>query len=278
MALIISLQDIVIFSFYWYHRDMKKTIMMKTAVILSYLGMVTVNALANILPINGLDTGKVSDSFPNLFAPAGLTFSIWGLIYLLLAGFVVYQFVGKKDSKAMNEVRKYFIISSLANMAWIFAWHHLMIPATLFLMSVILFSLIKIADLLRKEKMSMKESLLTKLPFSIYFGWITVATIANVTILLVSLNWNGFGIADYIWTTIILLIGAVIGILRMLKDQDIAYGLVFVWAYFGIWFKHTTTFNGEYQMVIAATIIGVIAFLASILYILKNYKIETESR
>jgi hypothetical protein len=251
---------------------MNKTFMIKIAVIISYLGMITVNALSNILPINNLNTGQISDSFPNLFTPVGLTFSIWGLIYLLLAGFVIYQFVNKQEGSFMNQLRKYFIVSCFANIAWIFAWHYLMIPVSLLFMAIILFSLIKIADLIRKEKMSIKESFWTKLPFSIYFGWITVATIANVTVLLVSLNWKGFGIAEYIWTTIILVIGAVIGILRMLKDQDIAYGLVFIWAYFGIWLKHTTTFNGEYQMIIATNIICAIAFLVSILYILKSYK------
>ena len=108
--------------------DADKSIPLKILVLLAYLGMVGINALANILPINGLNTGGVSDSFPNLFAPAGLTFAIWGLIYFLLLVFVIYQFVPakKEESQArLKKVQVFFVISSIANMGWIFAWHYL---------------------------------------------------------------------------------------------------------------------------------------------------------
>ncbi len=249
---------------------MNKSLIIKIAVTVSYLAMVTVNALSNILPINNVTAREVSDSFPNLFAPAGLTFSIWGLIYLLLAGYIFYQLFNKKD--VLDKINIYFIISSLANIAWIFAWHYKIIWASLLLILVILACLVKIADVIRKEKMTLKENVLIRWPFSVYFGWITVAVIANVTVLLVSLNWDGFGVAEYIWTAAILLIGAGIGIKRMLKDRNIPYGLVFIWAYFGIWLKHTseTGFNLQYPSVVFTTILSVILFLAGILHILKT--------
>lgn len=231
--------------------------LLKLLVTFTYLGMVAVNAMANILPINGVTTGGVSDSYPNLFAPAGITFSIWGLIYLLLGAHVLYQLgllgkeKDKKVSDAVKKISKYFIGTSIINSIWIFAWHYNQIGLTLVLMVGLLILLIKIADITNTIKLDMKQRLLVKCPFSVYFGWITVATIANVTTLLVSLGWNGFGISAEIWTIIVLIVGAAIGTWRMLKDRNIAYGMVLVWAYLGIFIKHYSLeyFNQSYPLI-----------------------------
>ncbi len=215
----------------------------KFLVLGSYLGMVVVNVLANALPINNLSTGAISDLYPNLFTPAGLTFSIWGLIYLLLGLYVIYQFGFFQKDKSqdrqdlLKKLSVYFIATSVANAAWIFAWHYMMPGLSLAIMIALLACLIKIADLLKGRNFSRQEKFFIRLPFAIYFGWITVATIANVTVFLVSLGWDGFGVAPSVWTVMILLVGAVIGIARMTKDRSIAYGLVFVWAYAGILIK-----------------------------------------
>lgn len=249
----------------------KYNLILKIFVILSYIAMVTVNYLANALPIGGVTTGQASNAYPNLFTPAGITFAIWGLIYLLLAVFVIFFWMkfGEKSNKNRNELLgktgKLFIISSLANIAWIFSWHYGMIPLSVVLMLVLLVTLIMLADLLNKEKFSSAEKIWLLLPFSIYFGWITVATIANIAVLLVSLNWDRFGVADNIWTIIILLVGATIGIWRSIKDKNIPYLLVLVWAYGGIWFKHSSEsgyYNG-YPDIITTIIICIILFLAT---------------
>lgn len=248
-----------------------KNIYLKIAAALSFVIMVTVNALANTLPINNQTTGGVSDAYGNLFAPAGLTFAIWGLIYLLLFGYTIYQFVAKGKENLIKKINVFFIISSLANTAWIFAWHYDQILISVLLMAVILICLIMIANALRKEKFSLTEGPLISAPFSVYFGWITVATIANFTVLLVSLNWNGFGLSPVIWTTIILIVGALIGTVRGLYDQKIAYMLVLVWAYLGILIKHTseTGFNSQYTAIIytvyacLAVFVGTIAYLTT---------------
>lgn len=225
--------------------------------------MVVVNFSANALPINRT-TGEISDAYPNLFAPAGLTFSIWGLIYLLLAGYVVYQFtkIGQSRETLFKKINPLFIATSLANIAWIFAWHYDFIGLSVVIMAVLLFSLIKIADILRSELFSAQEQLFISVPFSIYFGWITVATIANITVFLVSIGWNRFGVADYVWTSIILLVGALIGILRMRKDANIAYGLVLIWAYLGILYKHVSAggFGGQHPSIIATVIVCLLLF------------------
>ncbi|MGO1820195.1 MAG: tryptophan-rich sensory protein, partial [Senegalia sp. (in: firmicutes)] len=176
----------------------------KVSVIITYIAMIVTNALANILPINGLTTGEVSDSFENLFAPAGLTFSIWGLIYLLLGLYSLYQAGLFRDNnrraKLLNSIGIIFSISSIANAAWIFSWHYKVLSLSILLMLVILISLITIVKKINKEKLFMKEKLFISLPFSIYFGWITVATIANITAFLVDIGWNQFGLSEVFWT------------------------------------------------------------------------------
>lgn len=242
-----------------------KNTYIKIFTAVTYVAMVAVNFLANGLPINGRSTGDISDAYPNIFAPAGPAFSIWGLIYLLLGAYVIYQFV-KKDQKTedlLQKINPLFIATSLANISWIFAWHYDYIGLSVLIMATLLILLIKIADILRTEQFTSLEKLLVWATFSIYFGWITVASIANITVFLVSISWNGFGIADFVWTSIILLVGALIGILRMRKDNNIAYGMVLVWAYSWILFKHVSVsgFDGQYPIVIATVIVCLVLYL-----------------
>lgn len=250
----------------------------KISVVITFLIMVVVNILANTLPINGITTAEVSDYYSNLFAPTGLTFAIWGLIYLLLGAYSLYQLgLFKKDKKndfLLNKVGILFTISSIANSIWIFAWHYDGIIITVIIMIIILFCLINIVSSITKAKLTTRERLFIRVPFSVYFGWITVATIANITTLLVKLGWNGFGLAEATWTVIIIFIGAVIGILTILKNKDFFYGLVIIWAYIGILIKHLSPqgFNGTYTQIITSVIVSIGLIVISEIYILvKKY-------
>jgi hypothetical protein len=253
----------------------------KLLVLATYLVMILVNALANILPINGTTTGAVSDSYPNLFAPAGLTFAIWGVIYLALAGYVLYQFgLIQKDKTDVllasdQKIRLLFIVSSLANSIWIFAWHFRLIPLTLVLMLVLLVCLMIINLVTRRQTYEAGGKFFVRLPFAIYFGWITVATIANVTTLLVDLQWNGAGLSEQTWTILILLAGLLIGWITMVFLKNIAYGLVLIWAYAGILLKHLSAsgFAGQYTWVIV-TVIGclVLFVIALIVVVVRGWK------
>lgn len=251
---------------------MKNTIFFKLAVAFAFVVMVVVNYLANALPIAGITTGEASDAYANLFAPAGLTFAIWGLIYLLLLAYTVYQFGAweKGDDpgriKLFNTVGRYFFISSLANAAWIFAWHYGILWLSVLLMLTLLYCLIRIADVVNRQRLSLSDNLLIRLPFSVYFGWITVATIANITIFLVSLGWQGFGLPESTWTILVLLTGAAIGITRMLYDKNIFYGVVLVWGYGGIWLKHTAAagYDGAYPSVITIVLVCIVLFTGTI--------------
>jgi hypothetical protein len=214
---------------------------LQVANILAFLGTLAVNALANILPIAGRNTGEVSDLYPNLFVPAGLTFSIWGLIYLLLAAFVIYQARDLFSSsgiaaEVVGRAGGFFILASLANMGWIFAWHHRRLPLSMLLMLILLLSLIALYLRLGvgTPGAGTAKKLLAHLPFSVYLGWITVATIANAAALLVALGWNRFGLSEELWTVAVLLAATILTALVLLLRRDSFYALVVVWALAGI--------------------------------------------
>lgn len=255
-----------------------KMLWLKIIVGVTFIVMIVVNVLANILQINGITTGEVSDSYPNLFAPAGYTFSIWGLIYLLLAGYTLYQlglFRGKKKKADNDFLRKtgvLFSISSLVNTAWIFSWHYKIIPLSMTLMIILLICLIKIINIISARNLSSREKIFICLPFSVYLGWITVATIANATTLLVSLGWDGLGLPQSLWTVIVLVLGMIIGTSTTIRLKNIAYGLVLIWAYAGILIKHTSAsgFANQYPAIIATVSICIAIFIASVIYVLRG--------
>jgi len=259
----------------------KNYMVIKVLVVITFLVMVIVNALADILPINGVGTGQVSDLYKNLFAPTGYTFIIWGLIYLLLAGYSFYQIKRNvSNSSLLDRIGFYFIISSITNTFWIFAWHYYRILTSMLLMIIILVCLIMIVREISKTKLAPKEKIFIKLPFSIYFGWITVATIANATALLVSLGWNGFGISETVWTVAVIIIGLIIGAAVILKNRDIAYGLVIIWAYAGILVKHVSVsgFDGKYPSITATVIVSIVILLIAELYVFISKKTKKTVR
>ncbi len=243
---------------------------------LAYIAMVVVNYLANALPIAGRNTGAVSNSYPNLFAPAAYAFSIWGLIYILLAIYVIYQSKKGKD-ELVSKVNGLFVLTSLLNIWWILAWHHDWIWLSVILMLGLLFSLIKISKIFKAHTFTKKEKWLVRLPFSVYLGWITVATMANITVFLVSINWNGFGLSEVFWTVLILIVGAIIGSLRTIQNHNVPYGLVLVWAYGAILYKHlsSTGFAKSYPEIILTALLCLLAFIVSIeIVVFKKKKYE----
>lgn len=233
--------------------------MYKVLAILNALGLVCVliaNYLANSLPINGYTTGELSDAYPNVFVPAGLTFSIWGIIYGFLIGFVIYQFINTnfKDLKKHHFIPRisfWFLINCAANTAWIFAWHHKLLVLSLVLMLVILSSLIMIYLRLEIGRISVKTGTkwLVHIPFSIYLAWITVATIANVTALLVDMNWDGFGLPERMWGMIMIFVATLVGFRVYNTRHDVAFILVLLWAFLGIFLKRSDI--GGYQDTVA---------------------------
>ena len=256
----------------------------KVLVTVTYVIMVATNYLANALPLNGRQTGEVSNAYENLFAPAGITFSIGGLTSPLLAVHILSQWGALHSPSTQNgpllrKVGIWFSVSSLANTAWVFAWHYdLILLSTLLIISILVFLAIIVLTL-RDASLTTREQWLVRLPFSIYFGWITVATVANITVWLVSVGWDGFGLESQVWAIAIVAVAAAIGTMVMLRNRDIAYGLVFLWAFIGILIKHTSAngFAGEYPGVISITIACVVAFLAAEIFILWRQRSRANS-
>lgn len=209
----------------------------RAAVIIALVITVIVNSLANALPINGQTTGDIANRLGIFFLPAGYVFSIWGLIYLGLAAYAVFQALpAQQDNRRVASIAWPFVLSSAANSAWIFAWHYEQFWLSLALMLVLLGTLILIYRRLAigRDRVGAGERWAVRLPFSIYLGWITVATVANVAAALHVAGWNGWGIAPELWTAIMLAVATIIGALVILRRADIAYGLVLVWAFVGI--------------------------------------------
>jgi benzodiazapine receptor len=211
--------------------------------LLFFAFMLTMNGLANGLPLNGYNTGEISSFYPNLFVPAGFTFSIWGVIYLLLFGYVVYStsLLWKNDGEKTNlnlvkNITPYFILTCALNGVWIIMWHLLQIELSLIFMLWFLITLLLIYKKLQPYRTNLngKTSSLLYVPFVVYLGWISVATIANTTALLVYYKWDGFGIDPVIWSCIMITIAALLGAYFSIFRRDFFYTLVVGWALYGI--------------------------------------------
>ena len=233
--------------------------------LLGFLGTVVVNALANILPLNGITTGELSDLYPNLFVPAGLTFAIWGLIYVLLAIFVIHPLIPsvRRDAQKVDFVQRIgplFLVSCLANIGWIFAWHYRILPLSLVLMLILLGCLLAIYLRLNvgKSEATKTERYFVHLPFSVYLGWITIATIANVTALLKNADWNAWGLSEQFWAVAVIVVGIAIALAILFTRKDIYYCLVVDWALLGILLKRLSVTTVPAQNVVVAAIVGMV--------------------
>jgi len=205
--------------------------------VVAVIVTLVVNGMANAIPLNGQTTAAVSDKFLVYFVPAGYVFAIWGIIYVALIAFGVYQALpAQRDNSRLNRVGYLFALSCLANSAWIFLWHYEFFPLTVVVMLSLLLLLIAIYLRLDigRSRAKAAEKWCVDVPFSIYLGWISVATIANITDLLYYWKWDGFGINPQAWAIIMLIAASAISLAMSLTRRDIAFLLVIVWALAGI--------------------------------------------
>ncbi len=211
---------------------------LRYANILFYGLTVMVNSLAGgTTLLGGQLTAAVSDANPTLITPAGYVFSIWGIIYVLLGVFVVYQALrSQKGKEYQSRIGWLFALSSLINILWLFLWQYNYLSVSVVLMFALLATLILIYLRLGvgKSKVILREKLAVHLPFSVYLGWITVASIANVAVALVSLGWDGFGISQETWAVLVVVVALIITLLMLITRKDLAYSLVIIWGLVGI--------------------------------------------
>lgn len=254
--------------------------------ILGFLLMILLNFLANFLPLNGLNTGELSDKYPNLFVPAGLTFSIWGVIYLLLLVFTIYQASTLFSNKAsrvntiVSQVGIWYFVSSVANALWIVVWHYEFLPVSVVVMLFILLSLLltNFGIVNINDVMTRKEKFLTKAPFGVYFGWICVATIANVTAWLTGVHWTGSGLEQDSWAVIMIVVGTLIVLFAALRLRNGYLALAVVWAFAGIIIKRQNSEPVYQSVAFIAGAAAVVLFIIALVLIIKQNKTDNHAR
>ena len=246
---------------------------MKTFQLLNILFTIItllVNGAANALPLNGQTSGEISDRFPIYFVPAGYVFAIWGLIYLGLILFAVYQALpANRENVTLQRISPFYWLTSIANSVWLFLWHYERFPLTIVAMVVLLVSLIIIFLILQKTPgLGKVFRLLVNLPFSIYLGWVSVATIANASQLLYFLEWDALGLSGEVWAFIMLLVATILGLLMLWLFRNVPFSLVLVWAFVGIAQAQSDSMLVSY----AALTLAALLLLATIVIPLIQYQ------
>lgn len=230
---------------------------------IAFIAVVVMNTLANTLPLNGQTTGDVSNRLLVLFTPAGYVFSIWSIIYLLLAVWIVAFWIRlRKGQTPSYKITLFFILSCLFNISWLLLWHYEFFALSIVAMLGYLIALIA----LYLQYGNSERSFVERLPISINMGWISVATIANISFVLTFYNWSGWGLSDQLWTVIMLTVATAIALHIRFHHMDIPFALVFIWAFIGIAVKHGT----EEMLVTTASLFLSGVILTGILLIKKR--------
>jgi hypothetical protein len=231
--------------------------------IVAFIVTVVVNGLAGSTTVlGGVTSADVSDMYPTLITPAGFTFAIWGVIYTLLALFVVYHALPRnRDKPFLSKIGLFFGLSSVCNVCWLFLWHYDLITYSLVLMFALLASLILVYLRLDvgRAAVSLKEMTLVHLPFSVYLGWISIATIANVSVALTAVGWDAWGIEASAWAVAIICIALLLSFAMLALRKDIVFCLVVVWALAGILVNQS-----EHESIVLASEVGIVLLLVAI--------------
>lgn len=201
-----------------------------------------VNGMAEAIPLNGQNTGAISDRFLVYFVPAGYVFAIWGVIYLGWIAFVIYQALpGQRDNRRLQRIGWLFALSCVANAMWLFLWHYNYFAMTVVVMValLLLLSAIYLRLNIGRSAVTQAEKWCVDIPFSIYLGWISVATIANIADLLYYWNWDDFGISPQVWAVAMLVAASGISLAIALTRADISFLCVMVWSFVGIAIKQS---------------------------------------
>ncbi len=212
--------------------------------IAAFVLVIVFNWLSNALPFNDQSQTDIAAKYPSLFTPAGFTFSIWGVIYLALLAFIVYQALpSQRQNTSIARLSAPFKISCIANASWLVAWHYDQIVLAMIIMLVILASLVMIYRSLLAEinRVTLLQHLVVVLPFSLYTSWISVATIANISILQTAYGWDNVGLTAANWTLLKLAVAGAIGATVVLRTRDAVFVLVTAWAAYGIATKQAAT-------------------------------------
>ena len=244
--------------------------------VAAFIVTLAINGLAGTTVLNGRTTAQVSDLYSNPFTPAGYVFAIWGIIYALLLVFVIYQALPKQKNKSFQkQIGALFMLSSIFNVVWLFLWQYDYITLSVAVMFALLATLIAIYLRLSigKSNAPLTEKLCVHLPFSVYIGWITIASIANVAAALVSVGWNGFGLSAETWAIVAMSIALIVTLVVIVARRDIAYSLVVVWALAGIAIKQSMYPNIVFTAEIAIAVILVTLAITLVVFRLRHRRV-----
>lgn len=225
---------------------MNKDITRQVVTVITFIITIVVNVLSTALPLNGQTPAEISDRFPVLVTPANYVFGIWSIIYIGLTAFVIYQALpSQRENPALRRIGYLFAGVNLANAAWIFSWHYEYFALSVLIMLTLLALLIAIYVRLDNHGSDLThwQNWIIKAPFSVYLGWITVATIANISTTLYDANWNGFGLSDSTWAIVMLVVAGIVATTLVLTRTDFLYAAVIIWALVGIIVKQSDTPN-----------------------------------
>lgn len=210
---------------------------LRILVAVTTVAMIAMNVLANALPFFGRGTGEVSALYPSLVTPAGYVFAIWGLIYLGMLAYSSAQFASPLAADPLPDRLAWpVVVANVANVAWLLLWHALAIYWTVPVMLVLLGSLAiayRVAHTDRPHP-GVLERLTVRAPLGLYLGWISVATIANVSNALYAAGWNGWGTTADCWAVVVLVVGSALALAALVREGDAVFAAVFVWAFSGI--------------------------------------------
>jgi hypothetical protein len=235
----------------------------QAAVVVSTLATIAVNGAANAVPLNGQGTGEISDRFAVFVIPAGFIFAIWGVIYLGLLAYATVQALSSRAADPrLRSIGWAAVAANVLNGAWIFAWHWELFPLSLALMTGLLATLVVIGERLGvgRAPTAGLDRWAVNLPWTVYLGWITVATITNVAVVLAAAGFDGAGIEPATWAAGVLGTGIAIGGWWLATRRAVAYGVVLAWAYVGIAVKEQAT-----EIVAGTALLGAAAFAALVL-------------
>ncbi|WP_435412870.1 tryptophan-rich sensory protein [Psychroserpens mesophilus] len=243
--------------------------------VLALVATVFINYLSNTGAINNTTIGEVSGGLRTLFTPAGYAFAIWGLIYLMLFGFAVYQgrslFLKVRDDEFVIKTGWWFVLSCIANSAWVFSWIYGYTGLSCIFIFLLLISLLKIVWNNKMELWDAPISVIAFIwwPFVIYSGWVTVASIANVSAYLVKIDWNGFGLSSVTWTIIMIAIATLVNLVVTWNRNMREFAMVGAWALIAIGIANK---NGEVMIKSIAFMAAGILIVSSLIHGFINRK------
>jgi hypothetical protein len=245
-------------------RDLRRQV----GTVLAYVVTVVVNAAAVAIPLGGNTTAELSDRFPVLVTPANYVFGIWSVIYVLLLAFTVYQALpAQRTDPALRRLGFLPAITGILNAAWVLLWQYQVFALTVPVMLALLVTLILIYRRLRATDApagSAAFGWFVVLPFSVYLGWITVATIANISQMLYHAGYRGAPIGPDAWAFIVLGVGFAIAAITVVRHRDVAYGAVIVWAYLGIAVKQWDVTSAAWMAVGCASAVAILAVAVAV--------------